>query len=69
MRFGYRCEDCEAAIFPVTTRSELQWLRNRLHVVREVASHSSTGLDSWMSEGLAFLEEHQDHSVGIVVAK
>lgn len=69
MRYGYRCEDCEAAIFPVTTRAELQWLRNRLHVVREVAVHSSTGLDSWMSEGLAFLDEHQGHSVALIGAK
>ena len=41
MQFGYKCEDCEVAVFPVTTRSELQWLRDRLHVVREVAKHSA----------------------------
>lgn len=66
MQYGYRCEDCEVTVFPVTTRSELQWLRNRLHVVREVAKHASGGLDTWMSEGFAFLDEHEAHSVAIV---
>lgn len=66
MQYGYKCEDCEAAVFPVTTRSELQWLRNRLHVAREVAKHSSGGLDSWMAEGLAFLDEHEGHTLSIV---
>jgi hypothetical protein len=50
----------------VTTRSELQWLKDRLHIVREVARHSSDGLDSWMMEGLAFLHEHQGHSVVLI---
>jgi len=50
----------------VTTRSELQWLQERLHVVREVARHSTDGLDSWMMEGLAFLDEHEGHSLMIV---
>lgn len=66
MQYGYRCEDCEAAVFPVTTRSELQWLRSRLHVAREVAKHASGGLDSWMNEGLTFLDEHEGHSVVLV---
>ncbi len=63
MQYGYRCEDCESAIFPTTTRNELRWLQDRLHVVREVAKHTANGLDSWMMDGLAFLEEHQGHSV------
>lgn len=63
MQYGYRCEDCEVAVFPLTTRAELQWLKNRLHVVREVARHSSGGLDSWMVEGMAFLDEHEGHSI------
>jgi hypothetical protein len=37
-----------------------------VHVAREVARHSSTGLDSWMMDGLAFLDEHQDHSIVLV---
>ncbi len=66
MQYGYKCEDCEVAIFPTTTRSELAWLRDRVHVVREVAKHSSGGLDSWMSEGLEFLNDHQGHSIVLV---
>jgi hypothetical protein len=34
--------------------------------VREVARHSTAGLDSWMTEGLAFLDEHDGHSVVLV---
>ncbi|MGC9992384.1 MAG: hypothetical protein ABSD52_08335 [Candidatus Cybelea sp.] len=53
-------------IFPTTTRSELRWLQDRLHIVREVAKHSGGGLDTWMMEGLAFLDEHQGHSVVLI---
>jgi hypothetical protein len=35
-------------------------------VVREVARHSSDGLDSWMMDGLAFLDEHAGHSLVLV---
>jgi methionyl-tRNA synthetase len=66
LQYGYQCEDCEAAVFPTTTRGELQWLKDRPHVAREVAKHSSAGLDSWMMEGLTFLDEHQGHSVVLV---
>jgi hypothetical protein len=68
MKAGYLCEDCEIAIWPATTRSELVWLKDRIHVVREVAKHSSGGLDTWIVEGFDFLNDHQDHSV-IVVTK
>jgi hypothetical protein len=68
MKYGYQCEDCEVAIFPTTTRSELAWLRDRVHVVREVAKHSGGGLETWMQEGLGFLDDHVGHSV-IVVSK
>ncbi|HZV76924.1 MAG TPA: hypothetical protein VFF63_04075 [Candidatus Babeliales bacterium] len=54
------------AVFPTTTRAELVWLKDRLHVVREVARHSANGLDSWMMDGLAFLDEHQGHSIVLV---
>ncbi|MGC2130498.1 MAG: hypothetical protein WA629_10400 [Candidatus Aquilonibacter sp.] len=66
MQYGYKCEDCEVAVFPTTTRTELAWLRDRVHVVREVAKHSSAGLDSWMMEGLDFLNDHVGHSIVLV---
>ena len=50
----------------MTTRAELRWLQDRLHVVREVARHSGTGLDTWMMEGLEFLDVHQGHSIVLV---
>jgi len=68
MRAGYFCEDCEISIWPAAPRSELAWLKARLHVVREVAKHSQGGLDIWIADGFAFLDEHRDHSV-IVVTK
>lgn len=66
MQCGYRCEDCELAVFPTTTRAELAWLRDRVHVAREVAKHSSNGLDTWMMDGLAFLDDHHGHSIALV---
>jgi methionyl-tRNA synthetase len=63
MRYGYQCEECETAIWPATARNELQWLKNREHVVREVAGHVQAGLDTWIVEGLAFLADHAGHSV------
>ncbi len=66
MANGYQCEDCEVAIWPPTTRSELAWLKDRIHVVREVAKHSHGGLDSWIVEGLQFLNDHQGHSIIVV---
>ncbi|HUZ48368.1 MAG TPA: hypothetical protein VMW12_01365 [Candidatus Dormibacteraeota bacterium] len=66
MRYGYQCEECEAAIFLVTTRTELAWLKDRVHVAREVAKHSSNGLDTWMMDGLEFLNDHQGHDVMLV---
>jgi len=66
VQYGYQCEDCETAVFPTTTRAELQWLKDRLHVVREVAKHSGAGLDTWMMDGLAFLDDHSGHSIVVV---
>ena len=66
MQYGFQCEECEEAVFPSTTRSELAWLRDRLHVVREVAKHAQTGLDTWMLEGMDFLDRHNGHSVVLV---
>ena len=68
-RHGYACEDCNVAIYPTTTRAELAWLKDRAHVAREVARHSSGGLDHWMTEGLAFLDEHAGHSVITVTSE
>ena len=66
MQFGYQCEECEEAAWVTSTRSELAWLKNRRHVVREVARHLSSGLDGWMDEGLAFLDRHESHSIVVV---
>ena len=44
----------------------VRWLRDREHVAREVAQHSASGLDTWMNEGLAFLDEHRGHAVAVV---
>lgn len=65
MTYGYHCEECEDAVWPATTRGELTWLKNREHVVREVASHVSGGLDTWIMEALAFLDRHRGHSIVI----
>jgi hypothetical protein len=64
---GYHCEECEEAAFFATTRAELQWLKRRHHIVAEVASHLSSGLDGWMTDGLEFLDKHAAHSIIIVV--
>ena len=66
MRYGYHCEECEEAIWPATTRTELEWLKNRIHVVKEVAQHVQAGLDTWIVEGLEFLEKHANHAVSLV---
>ena len=63
MTYGYWCEECEAAVWPATTRAELSWLRDRAHVVREVARHVQAGLDTWIVEGLEFLDRHAGHSI------
>lgn len=69
MASGYFCEDCEVSIWPTAPRSELAWLRDRIHVAREVAKHSQTGLDTWITEGLEFLNDHSGHSVMLVSKK
>ena len=37
MQYGYHCEQCEEAIWPAAPRTELQWLKDREHLVREIA--------------------------------
>jgi hypothetical protein len=66
MQYGFHCEECEDAIWPAAPRSELQWLRDRQHVVREVAKHVNAGLDTWIVEGLAFLDRHSNHPIVLV---
>jgi hypothetical protein len=63
MRFGYHCEECEEAIWPATSGSELRWLIQREHVAREVAGHTQAGLDTWIMESLEFLSHHSGHSI------
>jgi hypothetical protein len=66
MTYGYQCEECEEAAWPTTTHAELVWLRSRRHVVREVLKHVSGGLDSWIMDGMEFLDAHDGHSIVIV---
>lgn len=49
--------------------THLRWLRDREHIVREVDEHTSSGLETWMAEGLAFLAEHRGHPVVVVSEK
>jgi hypothetical protein len=63
MRYGYHCEECEEAIWPATSASELRWLVQREHVAREVAGHTQAGLDTWIMESLEFLAHHAGHSI------
>lgn len=69
MRFGYGCEDCGDVAWVGQAVLHLRWLRDREHIVREVSEHSSSGLDTWMNEGLAFLDDHRGHSVVVVSEK
>ena len=66
MTYGYQCEECEDAVWLAAPRGELIWLRNRRHVVREVLKHTTGGLDTWIMEGLEYLDRHEGHSVMIV---
>jgi hypothetical protein len=49
--------------------THLRWLRDREHVVREVAEHASSGLDLWMTEGLEFLRDHRGHPIVVISEK
>jgi hypothetical protein len=69
MRFGYACEDCGDVVWVGQGVIHLRWLRDREHIAREVAEHSSSGLDTWMNEGLAFISDHRGHSVVVVSEK
>jgi hypothetical protein len=69
VRSGLGCEDCGEVLWISQGLVNLRWLRDREHVVREVAEHSTSGLETWMNEGLAFLDQHRGHSIIIVSEK
>jgi len=69
VRCGFGCEDCGDVVWIGQGVIHLRWLRDREHVVREVAEHASSGLDTWMNEGLTFLSEHRGHPVVVVSEK
>lgn len=63
------CQECGEVAWIGQGLTHLRWLRDREHIAREVAEHSSSGLDLWMTEGLAFLERHRGHGVVVVSEK
>ncbi len=69
MRSGLVCEDCGEYLWLAQGAVHVRWLRDREHVVREVAEHSSSGLETWMAEGLHFLDEHRGHSIAVVTER
>jgi hypothetical protein len=69
VRYGYGCEDCGEVRWLSQGITNLRWLRDREHIAREVAEHTSSGLETWMSDGLAFLDEHRGHPVVVVSEK
>jgi len=66
VRCGFVCEDCGEAKWVSQGPTHLAWLRDREHIVREVADHTSSGLETWMAEGLAFLDDHRGHPIVVV---
>jgi hypothetical protein len=66
LRCGLACEDCGEVLWISQGVLHVRWLRDREHIAREVAQHSASGLDTWMNEGLAFLDEHRGHAVVVV---
>ena len=65
-RSGLLCEDCGEIAWLSQGAVHLRWLRDREHVAREVAEHASSGLDTWMVEGLSFLSDHRGHSISVI---
>ena len=66
MRCGFACEDCGEVKWLSQGQTHLSWLRDREHVVREVAEHTSSGLETWMADGLSFLDDHRGHPVVVI---
>lgn len=69
MRSGLVCEDCGEYLWLSQGVVHVRWLRDREHIVREVAEHSPSGLETWMAEGLRFLEEHRGHSIVVLTER
>jgi hypothetical protein len=69
VRSGFACEECGEAKWLSQGSTHLTWLRDREHVVREVAEHTSSGLETWMADGLAFLDDHRGHPVVVISEK
>jgi hypothetical protein len=65
-RSGLACEDCGEVIWLSQGGVNVRWLRDREHIVQEVAEHSTSGLETWMQQGLAFLDDHRGHSIVVV---
>ncbi|MDQ6781530.1 MAG: hypothetical protein M3Z37_10320 [Candidatus Eremiobacteraeota bacterium] len=65
-RAGLTCEDCGEVLWLSQGPTNVRWLRDREHIVREVEQHSASGLETWMSEGLRFLDEHRGHGIIVV---
>ena len=68
-RYGFACEDCGEVVWVSQGATYLRWLRDREHVAREVAEHSASGLDTWMTDGPAFMAEHRGHAIVVVSEK
>lgn len=66
MRSGFACEDCGEVVWISQGLAHLRWLRDREHIVREVAEHASAGLEVWMTSGLEFFADHRGHSIVVV---
>ena len=69
MRSGLACEDCGEYLWLSQGALHVRWLRDREHIVREVAEHSTSGLETWMNDGLRFLDEHRGHSIVVVTER
>jgi hypothetical protein len=69
VRSGLVCEDCGESLWLSQGPVNVRWLRDREHVLREVAEHSTSGLETWMSQGLVFLDEHRGHSILVITER
>jgi len=68
-RSGLACEDCGEYLWLPQGTVHVRWLRDREHVVREYAEHATSGLETWMEQGLRFLDEHRGHSIVVVTER
>ena len=68
-RAGLACEDCGEIVWISQGLTSVRWLRDRENIVREVEQHSVAGVDTWMQDGLRFMDEHRGHSIVVVTEK